>query len=248
MMGFRNAKKPGIFRLGGNSEITGNRGETAGGGMYIKGVLEVSGGLVERNVSKSEFTDLAIEQVAEVIEGTVLPTEFVDVPADAYFLEPVLWAIDKKITTGTSDMTFSPDDSCNTGQILTFLWRAAGSPNVKITHLFADVNEDDYFYMPAHWANSLGMAERALYPNFSCSRMSAVYFIWCAAGRPECTTPLKFTDTNDERYAEYYKAIAWAVEQGVVSGTSETTFSPNKTCTRAEIITLLWRASSKGLI
>ena len=204
--------------------------------------------MVDGNVSDSEYPNLAIEEIGEVYEGTTLPTQFIDVPADAYFYEPVLWALENNITTGTSDITFSPNETCNTAEILTFLWRAAGCPDVGNVHLFADVKESDYFYKAAQWAHSLGIAERALYPNFSCSRMAAVYYIWYAAGKPECNTPLTFTDTNDERYEKYYESIAWAVEQGITTGTSETTFSPGKNCTRAEIITLLWRAACKGLI
>ncbi len=243
-----NGGGPGTFRLSGDASIHGNKGTEAGGGMYVKGILEITGGEVDRNVSDSEYTDLAIEPSGEVREGTSLPTQFIDVPANAYFYQPVLWALEKKITTGTSDITFSPHDTCNVGQIFTFLWRAAGSPEVEITHRFADVKESDYYYMAAHWAHSLGLVERALYPNFSSNRMTTVYFIWCAAGRPECKTPLTFTDTTDPRYEQYYEAIAWAVEEGITSGTSATTFSPGKTCTRAQIVTFLWRAASKGWI
>ncbi|MBR6719564.1 MAG: S-layer homology domain-containing protein, partial [Clostridia bacterium] len=88
----------------------------------------------------------------------------------------------------------------------------------------------------------------ALYPNYSCNRMMSVYYIWCAAGSPECKTPLKFSDTQEQKYEKYYEAIAWAVENGITYGTSETTFGPGKSCTRAEIVTFLWRAASKGLI
>ena len=239
---------PGIFRLGGDSEIVNNTGTLAGGGMYIQGILEVTGGLVESNYSDSEFKNLAIEPIAEVREGTILPTEFVDVPADAYFYQPVLWAIENNITNGTSEITFSPYEKCNLAQVLTFLWRAAGCPEVKPKPLIADVYEDDYFYMAAYWAQSLGIFERALYPNTSSTRLSAIYFIWYAAGKPECDATLEFTDITDPKYERYYDAIAWAVEQGITNGTSETTFSPGKTCTRAEILTFLWRADSKGWI
>jgi len=239
---------PGIFRLSGESEVRGNRGKTAGGGMYVQGVLEVTGGMVDGNISDSEFANLAIEPDAEVREGTSLPTEFIDVPRDAYYYEPVLWALENNITKGTSEITFSPDDECNIGQIMTFLWRASGCPEAETTPRLADVKKDDYYYMPAYWGQSLGMFERALYPNFSCSRMSAVYFIWCAAGKPECNVQLEFTDIDTEKYAKYCESIAWAVEQGIANGTSDTTFSPGKTCSRAEIITFLWRADLKGWI
>lgn len=116
---------PAKFRMSGNSEIVDNYASVAGGGMYIKGVFETTGGTVTNNYSDSEYADMAIEATAEVREGTSLPTEFIDVPSDAYYYQPVLWALEKKITNGTSDITFSPDEKCSTAQILTFLWRAA---------------------------------------------------------------------------------------------------------------------------
>ena len=83
-------------------------------------------------------------------------------------------------------------------------------------------------------------------PNFDCTRLSAVHYIWCAAGKPDCKTQLKFTDVRADNSS--YEAIAWAVENGITNGTSDTTFSPGKTCTRAQIVTFLWRAAQKGLI
>jgi hypothetical protein len=244
---------PAKFRMSGDSEIVDNLGTVAGGGMYIKGIFETTGGVVTRNYSDSEFYDMAIEPDAEVREGTSLPTEFIDVAADAYYYQPVLWALEKKITAGTSEITFSPDDTCNTAQILSFLWRAAGSPTVADKELFkyADVKESDYFYMAAQWAKTKGMVEHyALYPNYSCNRMMSVYYIWCAAGKPASgnSASLKFTDLNKPEHQQYKEAITWAVEQGITMGTSETTFSPGQTCTRGQIVTFLWRAGQKGLI
>ena len=242
---------PARFRMSGNAEIVDNLGVVAGGGMYIKGIFETTGGTVSNNFSDSEFYDMAIEPDAEVREGTSLPTEFIDVAADAYFYQPVLWALEKKVTNGTSEITFSPDDKCSTAQILTFLWRAAGSPILKENEVikFADVRGTDYFYMAAQWAKKNGMVEHyALYPNKSCNRMMSVYYIWCAAGKPACSASLKFTDLNKPEHENYKEAIAWAVEQGITNGTSDTTFSPGSTCTRGQIVTFLWRAAQKGLI
>ena len=242
---------PAKFRMSGKSEIVDNLATVAGGGMYIKGVFETTGGTVSNNFSDSEYTDMAIEQAGEVREGTTLPTAFIDVAKDAYYYQPVVWAVENKITSGTSEITFSPDDTCNTAQILTFLWRAAGSPVVPETDVFkyADVKGTDYFYMAAQWAKSKGLVEHyALYPNKSCNRMMSVYYIWCAAGKPACSAPLKFTDLNKPEHENYKEAIAWAVQQGITSGTSETTFSPGKTCTRGQIMTFLWKAAQKGLI
>ena len=240
---------PATFRMSGNSEIVDNLGIVAGGGMYIKGVFETTGGTVSNNFSDSEFYDLAIDPDAEVREGTTLPTAFVDVAADAYYYHPVVWALEKKVTSGTSEITFSPEDNCSTAQILTFLWRAAGSPTATKLFNYADVKETDYFYMAAQWAKTKEMVDyHALYPNKSCNRMMSVYYIWCAAGKPACNTPLKFTDLTKKEHQPYKEAIAWAVEQGITSGTGETTFSPGSTCTRGQIVTLLWRAAQKGII
>ena len=244
---------PARFRITNNAGVVLNVASVRGGGAYVEGILELEGeGEVTGNIAGNpDNIDIFATEGAKINRSSSMPTQFVDVKPDSYFLEPVKWALDKKITTGTSEITFSPDDTCNTAQILTFLWRAAGSPMVPESQVFkyADVNGTDYFYMAAQWAKTKGMVEHyALYPNYSSNRMMSVYYIWCAAGKPACNTPLTFTDTQDSKYEKYYEAIAWAVEQGITNGTSETTFSPGKSCTRAQIVTFLWRAASKGLI
>lgn len=247
------ASVPGKFTVSGTAGIVLNYCYGPGGGAYVKGILNFEGeGEITGNLSTSEeYIDIAAEPSAVINRNTSMPTQFMDVAPDSYFLEPVKWALENGITSGTSDVTFSPDDTCNTAQILTFLWRAAGSPILKENEMFnyADVKETDYFYMAAQWAKKKDMVEHyALYPNYSCNRMMSVYYIWCAAGSPECKTPLKFADTQEQKYEKYYEAIAWAVENGITYGTSETIFGRGKSCTRAEIVTFLWRAASKGLI
>ncbi|MBR5157254.1 MAG: S-layer homology domain-containing protein [Clostridia bacterium] len=245
------ASVPGKFTISGKAGIVLNYCYGPGGGAYVKGILNFEGeGEITGNLATSEeYIDIAAEPSAVINRNTSMPTQFMDVAPDSYFLEPVKWAVEKKITNGTSDVTFSPDDTCNTAQILTFLWRAAGSPTVTKVFNYADVKESDYFYMAAQWAKTKEMVEHyALYPNYSCNRMMSVYYIWCAAGKPECKTPLKFTDTTNTKYEKYYEAIAWAVEQGITNGTSDTEFSPGKSCTRGQIVTFLHRAAQKGLI
>ena len=241
---------PAKFTVAGTAGIVLNYCHGAGGGAYVKGILNFEGdGEITGNLAADEeYLDIAAEPSAVINRNTSMPTQFMDVAHDAYYLEPVKWALENKITSGTSDSTFSPDAECNLAQILTFLWRAAGEPQVNTSPRIADVNPGDYYYMAGYWAQSLGIFERALYPNTWSNRMTSVYFIWCAAGKPECKTPLEFTDTQNPKYEKYYEAIAWAVENGITNGTGETTFSPGKTCSRAEIVTFLWRAASKGLI
>ena len=248
---FTTLPPPGKFSLTGRGGILMNIAFVKGGGVYAEGILEQGGDTdIALNLCDA---DTSSAQIFKADGGQINKYEpvsqFLDVNRDAYYLEPVKWAVEKNITNGTSNATFSPDDTCNTAQILTFLWRAAGSPTVTNPFPYADVYESDYFYMAAQWAKKKGMVEHyALYPNFSCSRMMAVYYIWCAAGKPACKTQLKFTDTKDEQYEKYYEAIAWAVDNGITNGTSDTTFSPGKSCTRAQIVTFLWRAAQKGLI
>jgi len=173
---------------------------------------------------------------------------FADVAPGDYFADAVFWAIDRGITNGTSDTTFSPKELCTKAHILTFLWRAYGKPDdaSALANPFADVKENDYFYGPALWAYSLEMTDghgSALEPGSPCTRASTVMFMWQAAGRPEVSTEINFTDVPAD--AEYAQAVAWAVENGVTNGTSDTTFSPDDTCTRGQIVTFLYRAMAK---
>ena len=248
---FQTPPPPGKFILSDRGGILMNIARQKGGGAYVEGILEISGDTdIDLNVCEADTSSAQIykEAGAQIIKNEPMPTAFADVDRNAYYIEPVKWAVEKKVTNGTSDVTFSPDAECSTAQILTFLWRAAGSPTVTNPFPYADVYESDYFYMAAQWAKKKGMVEHyALYPNFDCTRSSAVYFIWCAAGKPACKTKLNFTDVN-KLNAETYQAVAWAVDNGITNGTSATTFTPGKTCTRAQIVTFLWRAAQKGLI
>ena len=173
------------------------------------------------------------------------PVDFKDVPDDAYYATPVAWAVDKQITDGTSDTTFSPEDTCTRGQIVTFLWRAADKPEPKSsTNPFADVQESDYFYKAVLWAVEQGitdgMTETTFGPNEGCTRGQVVTFMHRANELPEVQNASNpFADVTHNEY--YYDAVLWAVEQGITDGTSETTFSPNDTCTRGQIVTFLYR-------
>ncbi|MBE7062642.1 MAG: hypothetical protein E7390_02485 [Ruminococcaceae bacterium] len=166
---------------------------------------------------------------------------FIDVRPDAYYASAVNWAVEKKITSGTSDTTFSPDDTCTRAQILTFLWRAVGAPKAEGTNPFTDVSSGHYYYDAALWAYQKGMVNKGKFSAAApCTRASTVMYLWKNAGSPDVGTVGTFTDVTAD--ADYAKAVSWAVQNGVTSGTSDSTFSPDMTCTRGQIVTFLNRA------
>ncbi len=179
--------------------------------------------------------------------GTITPDDgnpFTDVPSGAYYKNAVLWAVKNGITGGTSATTFSPNGSCTRAQAVTFLWRAAGSPAPKSTSMpFVDVSSGSYYEKAVLWAveNNItkGTSDTAFSPNASCSRSQIVTFLWRTQKSPVVSTENPFTDVAADAY--YAGAVQWAVKEDVTSGTSATTFSPNAGCTRAQIITFLYR-------
>ncbi len=165
---------------------------------------------------------------------------FSDVAPDAYYADSVRWAVKQGITRGTSDGVFSPDAICTRAQIVTFLWRSAGSPEPEGNDPFADVAEDAYYCKAALWAHEQGIVEGAAFqPEVPCTRMETVTLLWRAAGSPSAAAETSFTDVSAD--SDDAAAVAWAVEKGVTRGTSATTFSPDTVCTRAQIVTLLHR-------
>ena len=170
-------------------------------------------------------------------------TSFADVPANAYFADAVKWAVDKGITNGLSDTMFGPYESCTRAQIVTFLWRAAGSPEPKTASSFTDVPASAYYAKAVAWAveNGItnGMTETTFAPNATCTRGQSVTFLYRAL-KGTASGSANFTDVKSDAF--YADAINWAVANNVTNGTSNTTFSPNADCTRAEIVTFLYRA------
>lgn len=168
---------------------------------------------------------------------------FADVPANAYYRDAVEWAVDKEITSGTGDYTFSPNQTCTRAQIMTFLWRAAGSPEAEHLYGVWDVTADKYYFKAVQWAAEQDIIDHFgnFDPDAPCTRAMAVEFIWKANGAQGIAMddPV-FTDVPQD--ASYSIAVDWAVLYGITSGTSATTFSPNQTCTRAQIVTFLYRA------
>ncbi len=167
---------------------------------------------------------------------------FADVKADAYYADAVKWAVEKNITAGTSATTFSPDDTCTKAQILTFLWRAVGSPKSETANPFEDVETDYYYYYAALWAYEMGMVNdsKTFDGDAPCTRAMTVTYLWLNADAPDTPSDTAFTDVPE--HADFAEAVAWAVENGVTSGTSATTFSPDEICSRGQIVTFLNRA------
>lgn len=166
---------------------------------------------------------------------------FNDVLETDYYAAPVLWAVENSVTSGTSATTFSPNNTCTTAQILTFLWRAKGSPEpTEKTSPFTDIKESDYYYKAALWAYEQGLISGTAFGgDVPCNRASTMTYMWKLAGSPS-TSPSAFTDVPST--ADYAQAVAWAVKEEITAGTSATTFSPGTTCTRAQIVTFLYRA------
>ncbi len=166
---------------------------------------------------------------------------FVDVPSNAYYAEGVEWAVENGITNGTSANTFSPDNTCTRAQIITFIWRAVGTPQVDASNPFKDVKKSDYFYDAAIWAYKKGIISGTTFaPETPCTRASTVEYLWKNANAPSTSSDNSFSDVFAD--SELSKAVSWAVANGITSGTSETTFSPEATCTRGQIVTFLIRA------
>ena len=195
-------------------------GSTTGGGT--------TGGVAKDNVTVTPAT----------------PTvSFTDVPASAYYYDAVKWAQEKGITGGIGNGLFGPNQPCTRAHIVTFLWRAAGSPEPKSTVSFADVPAGSYYAKAVAWAVengiTLGTGDGTFSPNATCTRAQSVTFLYRALGTAP-TTANGFTDVAANAF--YTDAVAWAVENGVTNGTTDSTFSPDNGCTRAQIVTFLFRA------
>ena len=196
----------------------------------------------DKGDGKFTFTMPASKVTVSAEFAEIETLDFADVSTDAYYYEAVKWAAKKGITGGTGDGTFNPNGSCTRAHIVTFLWRAAGSPEPKSTVSFADVPAGSYYAKAVAWAVengiTLGTGDGTFSPNATCTRAQSVTFLYRALGTAP-TTVNGFTDVTADAF--YADAVAWAVESGVTNGTSASTFSPNNGCTRAQIVTFLYR-------
>ena len=202
--------------------------------------------LTDKGDGKYSFTmpDGKVE-IKAVFAKKVETSPFGDVSTDAYYYKAVQWAQEKGITDGISSDLFGPKQPCTRSQIVTFLWRAAGSPEPKGTAAgMTDVVPDSYYAKAVAWAveNGIttGTAEGTFSPDATCTRAQAVTFL-ARAQNAKATGKTAFSDVPAESY--FADAVAWAQANGVTTGTSETTFSPDNDCTRAQIVTFLYRAN-----
>ena len=181
--------------------------------------------------------------------GNTEPAEgpFEDVKKTDFFYDAVQWAVDEGITTGVTTTRFAPDNLTTRAQIVTFLWRAAGKPEpASSENPFTDVEESEFYYNAVLWAVeegiTKGVTETTFNPDGNCTRAQAVTFLHRYAGEPGATMENPFTDVSDQEF--YYNAILWAVENGITTGVTTTTFEPDSACTRAQIVTFLYRANN----
>ena len=192
---------------------------------------------------------LGVELVEYITKDEALqPSVFTDVKEGSYYVDAVNWAVDKKVTSGKTETTFAPNDSCTRAQAVTFLWRAAGSPEPTASEMtFTNVKADSYYYKAVLWAveNKItsGMSDTLFAPDATCSRSQIVTFLYRMQNSPESKAENPFTDVKADAY--YANAVLWAVENGVTTGASATTFDPAGDCTRGQIVTFLYRCLSK---
>ena len=190
-----------------------------------------------------------IKPVFEKIPAETAEPTFPDVPSSAYYAEPVKWAAEKGITSGTKDGGFAPGNTCTRAQIVTFLWRAAGSPEPQTTQTgMTDVSPEAYYAKAVAWAIengiTVGRSDGSFNPNGTCTRANGVTFLYRAAKAAASGNDAGFSDVTADAY--YAAAVQWALENGITNGQSNGLFGPNGACTRAQIVTFLYRLYVKA--
>ncbi len=188
---------------------------------------------------------LSASMLASLLPVSALAAGFTDVPQGIYYEDPVDWAVENDITSGTSGMEFSPDETCTRAQAVTFLWRANGQPDAAGNNPFADVSASSYYNEAVQWAvtNNItsGTSPNTFEPDAPVTRAQVMTFLYRNADSPSTRDSASFADVPTDAY--YRDAVRWAVTQGITAGTSATAFSPDESCTRAQIVTFLYRSS-----
>ncbi len=236
----------GTCALSGVEKATGRRADVSAVSKNPSvATVDANSIITGIKIGRTTVTATAGEETQE-IPTTIMFSDVAD--SGQYYFNPVYWAVENGVTSGTSPSTFSPNKECTRGQIVTFLWKAMGSPEPNSTNNpFTDVKISDYFYKPVLWAKEKGITSGTSATTFSpgkaCTRGQIVTFLWIASGRPEpSSTSNPFQDVKTSEY--FFKSVLWAKEKEVTSGTSATTFSPGKSCTRAQAMTFLWKSGA----
>ncbi|MBQ7950802.1 MAG: S-layer homology domain-containing protein [Clostridia bacterium] len=231
--------------------------------IFINNTNDVMGGYdrVYEDITLYAKWEKSSKEEQEAPSQTEKPTEidapqetpkstFTDVEKSQYYYDAVMWAAENGITGGTSETTFSPDAICTRAQVVTFLHRMVASPEpAAIDMPFVDVKEEAFYYKPVKWAVGSkitgGTSATTFSPDANCTRAQVVTFLWRTAGQPKPSGKSNpFTDVQADSY--YYDAVLWAVENSITGGTSATTFSPDNNCTRAQVVTFLYRFINAG--
>jgi len=203
-------------------------------GLRLEMDLQTADGTVV--VDLTEYASVTVEPGGE--------NPFADVPKDSFYYAPVLWAVENGITNGATATTFNPGGDLLRAQVVTMLWRHAGSPVVQIDNPFTDVKEGDWYYNAVLWAVSEGITNGTSSTTFGPSgvtnRAQVVTFLWRYLDSPDAVAENPFTDVDDDAW--YGKPILWAVENGITNGMSATEFGVNTNCNRAHMVTFLYRA------
>ena len=204
-------------------------------------------GAVKSYTFKNVTKDHTIEAIFMKSNGNPQTGVFVDVAEGSYYEEAIDWAVEKGITNGVSSNMFAPNDPCTRAQIVTFLWRAAGSPAPKSMSSFTDVPADAFYAKAVAWAveNGItsGTGEGKFSPNATCTRAQAVTFLYRASGSPAVSGSAEFSDVSTTAF--YADAVTWAAKKGITTGIGGGLFGSDNDCTRGQIVTFLWRAMAE---
>ena len=211
----------------------------------LEAALTAARALLEDASASQEAVDAALAALQEAMDALRIVMPFEDVPADAYYYDSVAWAVTRGVTSGTSATTFSPDAIITRAQAVTFLWSAAGKPEPTITeNPYSDITEADYFYKSVLWAHengiTTGVGDGCFGPNLTANRAQIVTFLWQAKEQPEAGADNPFVDVAESDY--FYRPVLWAAQNGVTSGVDADHFGPLNECTRAQVVTFLYKA------
>lgn len=243
-----------ILALGHSTELRNEKAATCVNGGYTGDLVCVRcGDIIEQGKATAAAGHKFFGGKCSVCDAqesgsrSVEAKSFDDVIPGTFYYDAVMWAVKNNITKGTGASTFSPGDGCTRFQIVTFLWRACGCPTAATAASFSDVSSSDSFCEAVRWAVERGITNgtggSSFSPYATCTRAQIVTFLYRAAGSPTVSSGIRFFDVAPNAFCR--DAVVWATERGITNGTSDTTFSPDAACTRAEVVTLLYRTLNK---